>query len=121
MYRDLLTMSYEEAREREDLQFTVNTTRKIITFTNTPELNCYGESSDVMVYYDVINNGPPLLVVERISKCECKYRRLKREVCKIKKQVESCGYVINVSASPTGGYYDIILVNKNVYANLKGI
>lgn len=115
-YQEILKLTYSEVRARFPHIEGSSHTRKVITMKNTPELPTFVDGSDIVVYYDVINESP-LLLVERIPKDKVKRWGLKRKVKKISIQLE--GYVATVTTSKDKMFYDINVIKTNIYENLE--
>lgn len=115
-YKEILKLSYTEAKTRYPQSEGSSHTQKVIVFKNTPELPTFAEGSDIIIYYDMINETP-LLLVERIPKGKVKRWGLRKKVKKISMQLDN--YVAVVNTSKDKMYYDINVIKTNIYASLE--
>lgn len=116
MYKNILSSSYTQIRQKYQKFESINSVRKIITFKNDETLDSYSRLSDVVVYYDVISDSTPLLLVERLQRCDVRMFHLKMVVRKLNKEL--IGYVASVEQSDDNTFVDIVVVKSNIYNSL---
>lgn len=116
MYSDILGATYSQVSHRFQQFVSTDVFKRVITLRNTDNIDSYSNDSDIVIYYSVIKDASPLLVVERLEKYECKFSAVKRFVKKLNKEL--IGYIANYQISKNKQYIDIILVKDNLYENL---
>lgn len=116
MYSGLLNVLYSEARDVFKAYIGNDSAKRIITLKNIDSLDTLSNNSDILLYYNVLQNSTPLLLVERMSRKEARKVHAKREVRKMKHSLHN--YVANYKVSDDKKFVDIIVMKGNVYENL---
>lgn len=124
MYNEVLSYTYLEAREVYPQFTSMSKERKIVSMKNEGLIDSFTNDSDIIVYYDMIEDSPPLLLIERLCLKEsgiCKgffnRGKLQWKVRKFHKEITD--YYISLEKSKLGNYLDIIVVKKNIIDNIQ--
>lgn len=120
MYKGILEMSMSSLLQREDLTYEINRLKGIITFRATSDLDAFSDKSNVIVYYSVLEDSKPLLLVERIPVNVMSIKALKRRVRRCSEDSSMLNYMITIDKSEDKDYIDVVFIVKNVYTNLTG-
>lgn len=117
-YQELVQLNFTDASRRFQKIESISQTRRVIATKSTEELPTYMVGSDLVLYYDVLSDSEPLLVVERIPRKTASVWKIKRSTKRWDKHIPN--YVITVNKSQDGLFTDICLVKSNIYTNLEG-
>lgn len=117
-YQELVQLNFTDASRRFQKIESISQTRRVIATKSTEELPTYMVGSDLVLYYDVLSDSEPLLVVERIPRKTASVWKIKRLTKRWDKHIPN--YVITVNKSQDGLFTDICLVKSNIYTNLEG-
>lgn len=120
MYSDILYLSYTQVRKKFPEFESISSIRKVITFKNSNELDTYANDSDIIAYYDVVEDSTPLLLVERQLKSKVKTSKIKRAVKEFNKN-NAAVYIASFNMSNNKKYVDITVVKRNIYESLAGV
>ena len=116
MYSKILKLTYTEAVKAFPQFESVNSIRKVITFKNDSSLSTYSSKSDVIVYYDIVSDSAPLLLIERLKRSDVKLFSLNKAVKKLNKLLSDHVAVTRVSDDKM--YVDIVVVKNNIYKSV---
>lgn len=116
MYKNILDSSYTQVRSKFSQFESINSIRKVITFKNDNSLDTFSKLSDIIVYYDVISDSTPLLLVERIKRTDVNIFLMKIAVKKLNKLLD--GYVASIKKSSDKIFVDIVVVKSNIYNSI---
>lgn len=116
MYKDVLNLSYSQCREVYPQFVSIDKANKVIAMKNGNDIDSISNESDILVYYDIIVDSKPLMLVERIS---CKDKSV-GEVEQIveKERVFIPNYHFNITVSEDKCFVDVVLMDRNVYERL---
>ena len=114
--RQLLSFTYEEMRKEVSDVEAFSTARKSIII-RSKGIDSFGDDSDIVVCYDLLDDSVPLLLVERINKKDISLRKLKRRVRRLQSDFED--YIVEVVTTNSPLYYDVLVLKKNIYNRLK--
>lgn len=122
MYSNILNVKFSEIREKFRKFDSVDVGKRIITLTNLEELDTVSDDSDIIVYYNVMGNTTPVMLVERIMVSSIKEKQIGEYVETFNR--ENGEYVASIKktklgSKPTESYLDILVVRKRVYENLQ--
>lgn len=113
----MLSLTYSQAVE-EYPATGISTARKAITIRNTESVESISNGSDIIVYYDLVSDSTPLLLVERINVTEIDLDDLHQQARQLDDALE--GYVVQVVDCDNPDYYDVVVVKRNIYASVMG-
>ena len=122
MYSNILNVKFSEIREKFRKFDSVDVGKRIITLTNLEELDTVSDDSDIIVYYNVMGDTTPVMLVERIMVSSIKEKQIGEYVETFNR--ENGEYVASIKktklgSKPTESYLDILVVRKRVYENLQ--
>lgn len=113
MYSTILETPYSKAREKFTRFDGVDSVRHILTVKSAyVSRDAISEDSDIIIYYSMVNDTTPLVVIERMRKEEAKRLMIKKVVKSLKKEIK--GYMVNISTEHND-YVDVVLVKNNIY------
>lgn len=116
MYNEILKLTYTEAIRAFPQFESVNSMRKVITFKNDSSLDTYSSKSDIIVYYDIVSDSTPLLLIERLQKKGVNSFTLNKAMSKLNKSLH--GYVAVTQVSDDKQFVDIVVVKDNIYKSI---
>lgn len=122
MYSNILNVKFSEIREKFKKFDSLDVGKRIITLTNMKELDTVSDDSDVIVYYNVMGDTTPVMLIERIKMSSIKEKQLRKDIETFNK--ESGEYIANIirvkkESKQAEDYLDILVVRERVYENLK--
>ena len=115
-FKKILSLTYSEARAQYPVAGNVCAARRIITFRNDTNVDSLSSESDVVVYYDVVTESTPLLLVERIKRSEMTFEEVLKYTRQIQEELDD--YVIQAVECSNIDYIDIVIVKKNIVENI---
>ncbi len=120
MYEKILTTIFSDFRKVFP-EAGVNYTTKICTLHNCDRAGIVQVESDIIVFYDCLEDSTPLLVIERIDDEALEdlgdIDGLEALIKDIEKELD--GYVIAYNIVENKEYVDVTIVKNNVYNVLK--
>lgn len=117
MYSNILNVKYSEIRKQFKKFDTVDIEKRVLTLTNLPYLDTVSEDSDVIVYYNVMGNTTPIMLVERIPYTKGLEREARRRLREFSEK--NSEYVAKVRlGEKRSKWFDIIVVRGTVYESL---
>jgi len=116
MYDVIMDTTYSKAREKYEQFVDTDSAKRIIAIKNSASISSLSDTSDIIIYYSVIEDSTPLLAVERMDKSEVKMWRVRRVVKKVNR--ENQHYKAAWSISDDKKYVDIIVVKRSIYESL---
>lgn len=121
MYSNILNVKFSEIRKKFVKFDSVDAGKRIITLTNLEGLDTVSNDSDIIVYYNVMENTTPVMLVERVSTVTVQEKQV-RAMAELFNQ-ENKEYVASVKrvkkTKKAGDYLDILVVRRRVYENLQ--
>lgn len=116
MYSDLVNTPYSQARVKFPQYVGADSAKRIISLKNTPDIDSYSSESDLVLFYSVIEDSTPLLIVERLQRKLIRLHKLKKYIKKLQRELEDYNATVQISADRK--FIDIVLLKKNVYERL---
>lgn len=121
MYSKILNVKYSEIRERFVKFDAVDIGKRIITLSNLEYLDTVSNDSDIVVYYNVMGDTTPIMLVERLDASTVQERKVKVLVGQFNS--ENGEYVATLRKvkkdKGMGSYLDVTVVRRRVYENLQ--
>lgn len=121
MYSKILNVKYSEIRERFVKFDAVDIGKRIITLSNLEYLDTVSNDSDIVVYYNVMGDTTPIMLVERLDASTVQERKVKALVGQFNS--ENGEYVAALRKvkkdKGMGSYLDVTVVRRRVYENLQ--
>ena len=116
MYEKLLSLTYKECREMFPEYESISNSRKVVALVNNGNLDSYAKNSDIVIYYDIVTDSSPLVLVERLDSISHKFVDVKKVLDKESKSIK--GYSVTVSKSSDNRFIDVVLTMRNIYEAL---
>lgn len=117
LFKEIFNLTYSEARERYPEFETKSKTRKAITMKNGVNIDSVSNNSDILVYYDMLQDSAPLLLVERIPKSEAGWWKMRKVVKYINDDID--GYKASMQKSSDKKYVDLIVIKENIVSAIE--
>lgn len=120
VYKDILDKSFVEIQEVYSQFVEINSIRRVIVLSNNPNLHSIFDNSDVVVYFDMIDETAlPLLLVERVEAADVDKDALLELVRSINND-ESFGYTFDLRVRGDNRYIDIVALRSDIWDRLVG-
>lgn len=114
MYDGILNCNYKELREKYPMPNSFSNGRKAVSLKNAEDIDSFSNKSDILVYYDLVDESTPLMIVERVPDEEfSSVEELEAMVDRLNNEIS--GYVVRYSVAEDKEFVDITLVKKNIY------
>jgi len=94
----------------------ISNSRKVVALVNNGDLDSYAKDSDIVVYYDIVTDSNPLVLVERLDSVSYKFADVKKALDNERKVIN--GYSVTVTKSSDSRFIDIVLTMSNIYEAL---
>lgn len=111
-FNKLLKEKFSDVAEEYEGVVDVHTAQKIVVIKGKGTNDTISDSSDVLVYYDVVGDSRPLIVIERISGAEITRCKVKRAVRRLNRELRG-RYTVTLKRAGNN-YYDVILVKTSI-------
>lgn len=115
-FKKLLGMPFNSVAEEYEGVIQVDSMRHIINIKGISLNDSLSNNSDVIVFYDIVGDGQPLMVIERIDTKQWKSLALRKRVREMKEFVKE-KFVVTVVRNKKG-FVDITLIKRSVYDKL---
>lgn len=116
LFNQLVSLTYNEARETYPEFEDLNRVERTIVMHNSAKIDSMSNNSDIIVYYDIVENSKPLLIIERIPQAEYSLKALKMKIKQINESIS--GYKVVLSTKKSKGYYDVLVVAQSIYSSI---
>jgi len=114
MYSNIINVRFSEVREKFPGFHGLDKAKRIFTLMNVGGLDTFEDNSDVIVFYNVMEDSTPILVIERVENKAGQVKKAKDAVMKFNKAVT--GYIAEVQpVKKTDPYFDIKVVRRSLH------
>lgn len=110
VYNRLLKTTFMEMTTEYDGVTSVNFSRRVVNVNGLEENDTLGTKSEVIIFYDLLGDASPLLLIERISTDDVPYRVAKKFVKNFRDVKDYRAVIYKVSNSE----YDVIVVKDSI-------
>lgn len=115
MYEQILGVRWSEVRTEKYFGYVaIDPVKRIITIRNNCTVDSFSDSSDIVVYYNMLEDSYPILVVERVAKKSCSKRKFKAAMKKLRQEMSE----YRLLQSEYDEYYDIVLIKDSLFISL---
>lgn len=112
-FKKLLSMSFNTVLEQYDDVIQVDSARHIVNIKGSYMNDSFSDDSMVVVFYNIIGDEKPLLVIERVKAKQWRKLTFRKRVRETKNSIKG-EYVVSIGKTKRG-FVDIILTKRSIY------
>ncbi len=117
MYSNIINVKFSEVREKFPGFQGIDKVKRIFTLANVEGLDTFADSSDVIVFYNVMEDSTPILVIERVENKAGQARKAKAAAVEFNEA--GTGYIAEVQwPKKTAPYFDIKVVRRPLHEQI---
>ena len=110
--------TYKELVDDDTIKTQSDPVRRIIIFPNNEELPTIFDDSDVITFFDMVDDSAmPLLLIERVDKAGTDAEALKECIRGIN-NIEGFGYTVEAHVKADSKYIDVVALREDLWVTL---
>ena len=118
VYEGILDKTYKELVDDESITTQSDPVRRIIIFPNSETLPTIFDDSDVIAFFDMVDDTAlPLLLIERVDKEGADAEALKECIRSIN-NTDGFGYTVEAHVKADSKYIDIVALREDLWVTL---